>query len=417
MPTLEDYRDLVGADTVEELHLLGRRLEGKSVLNVNATAVGGGVAEILSRMVPLLRQLGVDARWEVIKGGEDFHAATKRFHNALHGAAATVTPRDYEVYEVTLQENLAALSLEAGIVFIHDPQPAGLVRERKALGNKWIWRCHIDLSRPDPEVWEFFRAYVKQYDACVFSAPSFARSLEVPQMLIAPSIDPLSDKNRELTPEETGAILERLRIPTDKPIVTQVSRFDRLKDPAGVIEAFRMANASASARLLLVGGPADDDPEGAQVLAEVQERTKGDEDILVLCLPPTSHLEINAIQRASTIILQKSLREGFGLTVTEALWKGKPVIAGAVGGLPLQISHKCSGVLTHSIEGTAYWLRHLLNEPAYAAWLGANGREGVRQHFLLTRQLRDYLLLFAFLESGERDFIHLAGEAVHKGTR
>ncbi len=411
MPGLDDYRGIVGADTVEELRLLASRVRGKSVLNVNSTAVGGGVAEILSRLVPLLRELGVDALWEVIKGGEDFHAATKRFHNALHGADAAVMDRDYQVYEETLEENLASLKLDADVVFIHDPQPAGLVQKRRALGNHWIWRCHIDLSRPDIEVWKFFRAYVRQYDACVFSAPSFAQSLPIPQMLISPSIDPLSDKNRELAPEETAAILERLHIPTDKVLVTQVSRFDRLKDPLGVIEAFRLARVSAAARLLLVGGPADDDPEGAQVLAEVQERAHSDEDILVLCLPPTSHVEINAIQRASTIILQKSVREGFGLTVTEGLWKQKPVIAGAVGGLPVQIRHKHSGILTHSIDGTAYWLRHLLNEPDYAKWLGKNGKEGVRQNFLLTRQLRDYLLLFIFLESGDRDFIHLPEEA------
>jgi len=412
MPGLEDYEGIVGSDTVDELRVLAGGLGGKSVLNVNSTAVGGGVAEILSRLVPLLRELGVDARWEVVKGGEGFHAATKRFHNALHGTPVPVTDRDYQIYRETLQANLASLNLDADVVFIHDPQPAGLVEERQEGSGRWIWRCHIDLSRPDPEVWRFFQAYVSRYDACVVSAPSFARSLAIPQMLISPSIDPLSDKNREMTEEETGAILERLRIPTDKALVTQVSRFDRLKDPLGVIEAFRMARASDVARLLLVGGPADDDPEGAQVLAEVQESARDDENVLVLCLPPTSHVEINAIQRASTVILQKSLREGFGLTVTEALWKGKPVIAGAVGGLPVQITHRYSGILTHSIDGTAYWLRQLLNQPAYAAWLGKNGREGVRQNFLSTRELRDYLLLFTYLDSRERDFIHL-----HEGAR
>lgn len=407
MQGLDDYRDIVGADTLDELRLLAGRLPGRSVLNVNSTAVGGGVAEILSRMVPLMRELGLDARWEVIKGGEAFHAATKRFHNALHGAAETVTAGDYEEYDRTLRENLPSLNLDADIVFIHDPQPAGLVQMRDGSGHRWIWRCHIDLSRPDPGVWEFFRPHVEKFDACVFSAPAFARSLPIPQALISPSIDPLSDKNRELEGSEVDAILERLGLPTDKPLVTQVSRFDRLKDPLGVIEAFRLAKASATARLVLVGGPADDDPEGAQVLAEVRERAQGDESVRVLCLPPTSHLEINAIQRASTIIVQKSLREGFGLTVSEALWKGKPVIAGSVGGLPNQIGHKHSGILTHSIEGAAYWIRHLLKEPAYAKWLGANGRERVRQQFLLTRQLRDYLLLVLYLEGGEQDFIRL----------
>jgi len=407
MPHLEDYRPLVGADTVEELRLLGGFLAGKSVVHVNSTAVGGGVAEILSRMVPLLHELGMDTRWEVIKGGEDFYAATKRFHNALHGDVVEVGSKDYRVYESTVEENLPAIDLRADFVFVHDPQPAALVRARDGRGGHWIWRCHIDLSRPNPGVWAFFRPYVERYDACVFSAPPFAQRLPIPQALIAPAIDPLSDKNRDLGEEEIRSILERLQIPTDKTIVSQVSRFDRLKDPVGVIEAFQKAKPYVEARLVLVGGTADDDPEGAQVLSEVREKAAGDEDILVLCLPPTSHLEINAIQRASAVVLQKSIREGFGLTVTEALWKGKPVIAGAAGGIPLQIAHKHSGILTHTTDGAAYWLKRLLNEPEYAKKLGENGREQVRQNFLLTRHLRDYLLLFLFLDRGRADFIPL----------
>jgi trehalose synthase len=212
--------------------------------------------------------------------------------------------------------------------------------------------------------------------------------------LICPSIDPLSEKNKDMSDEEVQGIMDRLQIPMDKPLVTQVSRFDRLKDPLGVIQAFRKIQGSVDARLLLVGGTADDDPEGAQVLADVKTEAQNDPDILVLVLPPTSHREINAIQRASAVVLQKSLREGFGLTITEALWKGKPVIAGAVGGIPLQITHRYSGILTHSIDGTAYWLKRLLQDPEAAKRLGENGREHVRQNFLLTRQMRDYLLLF-----------------------
>ena len=407
MPQLEEYRSIVGTDTLEELNLLARHLKGKSVLNVNSTAVGGGVAEILNRMVPLLRELDIDATWEVIKGGEAFYAVTKKFHNALHGDAQEVAPKDYQVYEDTLDQNLAQMKLDADIVFIHDAQPAALVKKRRGLKNHWIWRCHIDLSQPQPQVWDFLKPYVEQYDACIFSAPAFAQTLPIPQVLISPSIDPLSDKNRELHKEEIRAILDRLGIPTDKPLVTQVSRFDRLKDPLGVIEAFQKVKPYVEARLLLVGGSADDDPEGAQVLSEVQEMAHEDPDILVLSLPPTSHLEINAIQRASTVILQKSLREGFGLTVSEALWKAKPVIAGAVGGIPLQIAHKYSGILTHSIDGTAYWLKQLLNEPEYAKKLGQNGKEHVRQNFLLTRHLRDYLLLFISLYHHPSDLIHL----------
>ena len=398
MAQLEHYRSIVGSDTLEELSLLAKPLAGKSVLHINTTAVGGGVAEILNRMVPLMCELGLDARWELIKGGEDFYAVTKKFHNALHGDPQEVTSQDYRVYEDKLEENLSRMNLNEDFVFCHDPQPAALVKKRHGLKNHWLWRCHIDLSRPHPGVWGFLKLYVEQYDACVFSAPSFSQTLTVPQFLIPPSIDPLSDKNRELSAEEIRVILERLHIPTDKPLVTQVSRFDRLKDPLGVIEAFYKAKPYVDARLLLVGGPADDDPEGAQILAEVRAKSEGDPDILVLCLPPTSHLEINAIQRASTVILQKSIREGFGLTVAEALWKGKPVIASAVGGIPLQISHRHSGILVHSIDGAAQWLKQILNEPEYARKLGENGREHVRQNFLITRHLRDYLMLFLAVE-------------------
>jgi trehalose synthase len=398
MARLEDYSPIVGSDTLEELSLLARPLARKSVLHVNTTAVGGGVAEILNRMVPLMCELGLDARWELIKGGEDFYAVTKKFHNALHGDSLEVTPQDYRVYEDKLEENLLHMRLDEDFVFCHDPQPLPLVKKRRGQKNRWLWRCHVDLSRPHPGVWSFLKPYVDQYDACVFSAPAFSQTLTIPQFLITPSIDPLSDKNRELSAKEIQAIMERLQIPTDKPLVTQVSRFDRLKDPLGVIETFRKVQPYVEARLLLVGGPADDDPEGAAILAEVRAKSEGDTDILVLCLPPTSHLEINAIQRASAVILQKSIREGFGLTVAEALWKGKPVIASAVGGIPLQITHRHSGILVHSIDGAAQWLKQILNEPEYARKLGENGREHVRQNFLITRHLRDYLMLFLAVE-------------------
>jgi trehalose synthase len=407
MPRLEDYRPVVGEQVLSELRVLARSLKGRSVQHVNSTAVGGGVAEILNRMVPLMNELEIPTSWDVVKGGEAFYAVTKKFHNALHGDPVDVTPKDYQVFEDTTDENLGSMNLGADFVFIHDPQPCALVKSRRKMKNRWLWRCHIDVSRRHPGVWEFLKPYVEQYDASVISAPSFAQAISIRQALVAPSIDPLSDKNRELTREEIRAVLERLEIPTDKPLVTQVSRFDRLKDPLGVIEAFQIAKRSVDARLLLVGGSADDDPEGSQVLAEVRERAKDDPDILVLCLPPTSHVEINAIQRASAVIVQKSLREGFGLTVSEALWKGKPVIAGAVGGIPLQVIHKQTGALVHTIEGAARWIRRLLTETAMAKRLGESGREHVRNNFLLTRHLRDYMLLFLSAEHGDENFIRL----------
>jgi trehalose synthase len=328
-------------------------------------------------------------------------------HNALHGKAETLTPRDLEVFRETTERNLSEMDLDADVVFIHDPQPAGFVSARKEGRGRWIWRCHIDLSTPNQDFWGFLAASISRYDASVFSAPAFARGLGMPQVMIAPSIDPLSDKNRELSGSEVDEVMQRLGVPRDKPIVTQVSRFDRLKDPVGVVEAFRLARRYSDCRLVLAGGTASDDPEGAEVLAQVREAANDDPDVHILALPPTANLEINALQRASDVVLQKSLKEGFGLTVSEALWKGKPVIAGAVGGIPLQIAHRLGGILTHSIEGTAFWIKQLLNAPEFARRLGETGREHVRTNFLLTRQLRDYLLLFLFLDHTDQRVIHL----------
>ena len=406
MPALDDYKPIVGPQIIEELRLLAGHLSGTRVLHVNSTAVGGGVAEILSRMTPLLNELGVKARWDVIKGGEDFYAVTKKIHNALHGSKQTFEAKDYDIFLEVQEKNLKEMPLDEDIIFVHDPQPLGLVKRKQSLRNKWLWRCHVDVSTPDAGVWGFLKTFIEQYDKSVFSAPIFSQTLSIPQALVCPSIDPLSEKNREMPQDEIDAIMTRLNIPTDKPLVTQVSRFDRLKDPLGVIRAFEQAQSYVEARLLLVGGTADDDPEGAQTLAEVKEAAEKNPDIMVLLLPPTSHIEINAIQRSSAVILQKSLKEGFGLTITEALWKGKPVIAGAVGGIPLQITHKYSGILTHSVEGAAYWLKQLLQEPAFGKKLGENGREHVRQNFLLTRHLREYMLLFLSL-SHKGDSVYL----------
>lgn len=403
---LAAYAPFVGGATIDELRLLGERLRGRHVQHVNSTAVGGGVAEILTRMVPLLEEVGLDARWDVMRGGDDFFAVTKTIHNALHGQPLTLSEQEVAAYREATAQNLRALPLSDDIVFIHDPQPAALIAGRVP-GSRWIWRCHIDLSAPAPAVWEFLRPLVERYDAAVFSAPQFGRALPVAQVLIAPSIDPLADKNRELEPRQVEAVVTGLGIDPARPLVTQVSRFDRLKDPLGVIAAYQLVRKYNDCQLLLVGGSASDDPEGGQVLAECRERAAGDPDIHVVELPPTANIEINALQRASTVILQKSLREGFGLTVSEALWKGKPVIAGAVGGIPLQIAHRYSGILTHTVEGTAYWVKQLLNAPEFARRLGENGREHVRQHFLLTRHLRDYLLLFLSLEHAGESLVAL----------
>ncbi len=393
MITIEDYGAVVGAADIQELFHLARHLRGRVVQNINSTPVGGGVAEILSRMVPLLKQLGVEARWDVIKGDERFFVITKKFHNALHGVPTDISPGELDLFVEVNRQNAADMQF-GDIVFVHDPQPIALVRERSSQGRHWIWRCHIDFSQPDRRIWQFLEQYVRQYDAAVFSAPAFGRSLPIRQVLISPSIDPLSDKNRELSDREVDGVFERFGIDRSRPVVTQVSRFDFLKDPLGVIKAFRLARRRVNCQLVLAGGGAIDDPEGPALMRQVREEADKDKDIHVVFLPPSSDIEVNALQRGSTIVLQKSLREGFGLTVAEALWKSRPVIAGAVGGIPLQIAHKYSGILTHSIEGTAEWIKRLINDPVYARRLGENGREHIKNNFLITRHIKDYLMLF-----------------------
>jgi len=406
MSRISDYEPIVGAEVINELKMLAEKLEGRVIQNINSTSVGGGVAEILGRMVPLQRDLGVDARWDVIKGGEKYFQVTKKFHNALHGSKVEISKDDYEIFLETTRANIEQIDFYGDIVFIHDPQPVGLVEKKKYLKNRWVWRCHIDFTNPDPGIWNFIKSFVEQYDGSVFSAPAFARQLPIRQFLISPSIDPLSDKNKELPEEVINSVLERLKINRDKPIITQISRFDYLKDPFGVIEAFRLVKKYVDCQLVLAGGGAIDDPEGDKVFQEVVEKASNDPDIHIFLLPPASDLEINALQRASTVILQKSLREGFGLTVAEALWKAKPVVASAVGGIPLQITHKYSGLLSHTVQGTAYWIRQILHSPEYGKKLGENGKAHIKQNFLLTRHLRDYLLLFLSLEE-QNDVIHL----------
>jgi len=405
MIRIEDYIPIVGQATVEELGLLADRLRGKAIQNINSTAVGGGVAEILSRMIPLLSQLGVSAAWDVIKGDEKFFAVTKKFHNGLHGVPVEIDAGEYAHFLEVNRYNAEQIRF-GDIVFVHDPQPIALVEKRGAIGKNWLWRCHIDFSRPDPKIWEFLRQFIPRYDAAVFSAPAFSQKLPIPQVLIAPSIDPLGDKNKELDEPTIDAVFARFGIDRSRPVVTQISRFDYLKDPVGVIKAYKMAKEHVDMQLVLAGGGATDDPEGPIIMEQVRREAEKDKDIFVLFLPPASDIEINALQRGSTVILQKSLKEGFGLTVSEALWKGKPTIAGAVGGIPLQIAHKYSGILTHSIEGTAQWIKQLISAPEYARKLGINGKEHIRNNFLITRHVKDYLLLFLSLFN-EGDVIYL----------
>jgi trehalose synthase len=405
--TLRDYEKVVGSEVMDEIRMVASHVCHKSLQNINSTPVGGGVAEILTRMIPLLRELGVNASWDVIKGDEAFFNVTKAFHNALHGNKETITKKMLEVYRENTAMNLRHMNLTGDVIMIHDPQPAGLVLRKPEIGRQWIWRCHIDVSRPDAVTWDFLRPYVEKYDAAIFSMPEFAQQLPQPQFMIAPSIDPLSDKNKDLDPTYIRMVLENYGLNPERPIVTQISRFDRLKDPLGVIHAYRLIRKHCDCQLVLAGGAADDDPEGKEVLREVQEAAAADPDIHVLLLPPFSDLEINALVRGSTLVFQKSIKEGFGLTVSEALWKGKPVIGGAVGGIKIQILNGITGFLVHSPEGAANRAIELLLNPSLRQKMGENGRRHVKENFLITRHVKDYLLLMLALDYPEDRIVHL----------
>ncbi len=394
--TLESYRDVAPKGTVDLLYKLAKRLEGRSILHVNSTRVGGGVAEILNRFVPLFNELGIKADWEVITGSQLFYKTTKSFHNALQGQRVNITQEMYNEFKKTNREKAKDISFDYDLVVIHDPQPAGFITKKRK-GSKWLWRCHIDISRPDRKVWYFLKDYVARYDGALFSLPSFAQKLSIPQYLVYPSIDPLSDKNRDLSEAEIDKILEKYAIPFDRPFILQVSRFDRFKDPLGVIEAYKFVKKYNDCCLVLAGGGATDDPEGEQVLSEVQEAASQDKDIFIINLPPDSNTEINALQRAATVILQKSTKEGFGLTVAEGMWKGKPVIGGAVGGITAQIIYGETGFIVSSVEGCAYRIRYLLNNPEESAFIGEKAKEFTRRNFLIIRHLCDYCALMVSL--------------------
>jgi trehalose synthase len=391
---LDDYSDIVGAPAIEELRLIARRLTGRRVKMINSTAVGGGVAEILHRLVPLLNELGISTKWELVKGSEEFFRITKHLHHALQGDSHELDERALALFLDTNRANVAELVCDEDLVVVHDPQPVALVEARnKCPRSFWIWRCHIDVARPEQRIWDFLRPFVERYDAAIFSSPAFCRRLSIPQYVFYPSIDPLAEKNMELPARTVDAVFERLGMPRDKPIITQVSRFDRLKDPLGVMRAFKIARRYVDCRLLLVGGSADDDPESTRVLAQVRSHAAGDPDIHILGERQYEALEINALVRGSSIIVQKSIKEGFGLTVAEALWKRKPVIASPAGELPLQVVHNVTGVLVSSAEETAYQIRALLADPERMQRLGEAGHQRVRQEFLITGNLRRWLAL------------------------
>jgi trehalose synthase len=409
--TLDKYSDICGPDVIDQLRQLVAPLKGVKVVHVNSTRVGGGVAEILAKLVPLKKELGIDVSWEVIEGNADFFKCTKGFHNALQGNKVEIPKSlltNYEEINRSNAEQLRAKLEEADIVFIHDPQPAPLLDYCPDRKGKWIWRCHIDASRPYRPVWKYLRNFVSGYDASIFSLAAFAQPLPQVEFLIAPSIDPLSEKNIVLDKSEVHSVVSGLGIDLERPVMTQVSRFDIFKDPVGVIRAYRLTKKFIpSLQLVLAGGEATDDPEALTVLDDVRTAANDDPDIHILLLPSDAHRTINAIQRASDIVLQKSLKEGFGLTVTEAMWKGKPVIGGDTGGIRIQVVNHQTGFLVNTPEGAALRSRYLLFNRDLLQDMGGKARNFVRENFLLTRHLREYLTLMVSLLHGSGDRIEL----------
>ncbi len=411
MSLLAAYEAVVGPEVVDQLVQLARPLSGARLLHLNSTRAGGGVAEILHRLVPLLGELGLEPSWEVIEGDAAFYQVTKSFHNALQGNRLEIPRVQLDHYlEVNRSnaERLAGPLAEADFVFVHDPQPAALLRFTPRRRGLWIWRCHIDVSRPLRAVWKFVRDLVREHDASVFSLAAFAQPLPHPQYLIAPSIDPLAEKNVELPASEIAAAAASFGIAPDRPALLQVSRFDRFKDPIGVIHAYQAVRQHLPVQLVLAGGDATDDPEGAAVLTEVREAAGDDPDVKILLLPSDAHRTINALQRRAEVVLQKSIREGFGLTVAEALWKRRPVIGGDTGGITLQVIPHHTGFLVHTPEGAALRARYLLQNPLAAREMGEKGHRHVRENFLLTRHLREYLTLMLALARGDSGRIELA---------
>lgn len=403
---LSAYEGIVGGAVIRQLRQLGDKLAGARVVHVNSTREGGGVAEILEWMVPLMRELGLDASWEVIHGQGRFFEITKAVHNGLQGNPVAISGKDWKLYEDVNARNFERVgtALEAAdFVFIHDPQPAFLLQLCGNRKGKWIWRAHIDISHPFRPVWKLLRPLVAAYDASIFSMAEFAQALPHPQFLVPPSIDPLSEKNRDLATADIESETGEFGLDPTRPLLVQISRFDRFKDPVGVIEAYRMVRKAAPVQLVLAGGGATDDPEGKAVMDDVIEAAGGDPDIHVLLLPHDSHRTVNALQRMADIIVQKSTREGFGLTVTEGMWKGKPVIGGDVGGIRLQVVNHHTGFLVNTPEGAAHRIRYLLHHRERIEEMGKVAREHVRENFLLTRDLRDYLTMMLVMARGGRE--------------
>jgi trehalose synthase len=392
--SIEDYEPLIGAQAIERLLKKVQALRDLHVVNINSTYYGGGVAEILSSLTLLMNASGIRTGWRVIEGRPDFFSITKKMHNALQGADIKLTDLKMQIYEEVAFENAARLHLDHDVVIVHDPQPLPLIQHMRKKAP-WVWRCHVDLSQPHPDVWAYLARLVEQYDAVVLSLPEYAQNLGTPQRFIMPAINPFSTTNMELSEGQIADRLAHHNIPTDLPLVVQVSRFDKWKDPQGVIDAFQIARKQVDCTLVLVGNVATDDPEGQDVFASLCRCAE--DRIRILSVQDT--VLVNALQRRAAVVLQKSLREGFGLTVAEAMWKGTPVIGGNVGGIKHQIEDGVSGFLVNNVEEAAARIVALVKDQALRERLGKAARETVRQRFLMTRLMEDWLDLIGSFEA------------------
>lgn len=393
MVTIDDYAPLIGDETTERILHKAHRLRDLRVLHLSSTFYGGGVAEMLSSETLLARSLGIKADWRLIQGSPDFFSVTKKLHNALQGADINLTELKKEVYEEAIVQNAIRMDVDYDFVVVHDPQPLPLINHYRRT-CPWVWRCHLDLSRPNPEVWDYVRGFVDQYDAMVVSLPEYAQNVAPPQVSIMPAINPFTRKNGPFGKAEIRERLRHYGIPDDLPIVAQISRFDRWKDPEGVIEAFKLARKEVDATLVLLGNVATDDPEGQEVFESLLDCRE--ERIIILTAEDTAL--VNALQRHAAVVLQKSLREGFGLTATEAMWKGTAVITGDCGGLRHQIDDGRNGFLVSSVEQAAQRMVELLRDAALRKRIGQRARRSVRERFLMTRKIEQYLDLFAAFE-------------------
>jgi trehalose synthase len=390
---VKDYEPYAGAETVRRIQDKARPLRDLHVVNINSTYYGGGVSQFLSSTTLLMNSLGIKTGWRTIQGSPDFFSVTKKFHNALQGAAITLTGRKRQLYEQVICENAMRNHLDHDIVFVHDPQPLPLINHYRK-DDPWVWRCHVDLTRPNRKVWTYLLQFIRKYDAVVLSNRDYRQDLDVPQVYFMPGIDPFTLTNKELTEDEIEERLQHYHIPTDLPLVVQISRFDRWKDPKGVIDAFRAARKSVDATLVLLGNVATDDPEGSKVYRSL---LKNREERIIILSRQDSAL-VNALQRRATVVLQKSIREGFGLTVAEAMWKGTPVIGGNAGGIRYQIRDGVNGFLVSSVEEAAERIVQVVGDPDLRDRLGREARESVRRDFLLTRSIeQDLDLINAFI--------------------